>query len=90
MRRAAFGDEQRSNAARGIAASADLAAIGLPAARAATIRGLAAAVLAGELRLDASDGLDEAVERLTRLPGVGAWSAHYIALLNGRKLSAAD
>jgi len=61
-------------------ADADLARIGLPRARAATIRGLAAAVCRGELTLDASQGLEDAVARLQALPGVGEWTAHYIAM----------
>lgn len=63
-----------------VLADADLTAIGLPRARAATIRALAAAVRSGELSLDASLGLDDAVSRLCALPGIGAWTAHYIAM----------
>jgi AraC family transcriptional regulator of adaptative response / DNA-3-methyladenine glycosylase II len=61
-------------------AGADLARIGLPAARAETLRALARAVATGELRLDASQGLDEAVARLVAIPGIGAWTAHYVAM----------
>ena len=57
-------------------ADADLTAIGLPRARAATIRALAR----GEVALDASRGLEDAVARLTSVPGIGAWTAHYIAM----------
>jgi AraC family transcriptional regulator of adaptative response / DNA-3-methyladenine glycosylase II len=63
-----------------VLAEADLSAVGLPAARAATIRQLAAAVVRGTLVLDGARGLDETVACLTRLPGIGPWSAHYIAL----------
>jgi AraC family transcriptional regulator of adaptative response / DNA-3-methyladenine glycosylase II len=61
-------------------ADADLATIGLPRARAATIRRLAAAVARGEVVLDASRGLEDAVERLAAVPGIGSWTAHYIAM----------
>ncbi len=61
-------------------ADADLAALGLPRARAATIRALAGAVASGEVVLDASRGLEDAVARLAAVPGIGAWTAHYIAM----------
>jgi AraC family transcriptional regulator of adaptative response / DNA-3-methyladenine glycosylase II len=61
-------------------AEADLARIGIPAARAETLRTLARAVAAGSLRLDAAQGLDEAVARLVAIPGIGAWTAHYVAM----------
>ncbi len=57
-----------------------LQAIGLTKARAETIRGLAAAVAEGRLHLDSSLGLDEAVTRLSALPGIGEWTAQYVAL----------
>src|SRR6185295_16113474 len=63
-----------------VLAEADIAAIGMPRARAETIRALAAAVAKGELVLDASRGLDEAVARLRSLPGLGEWTAQYIAM----------
>jgi AraC family transcriptional regulator of adaptative response / DNA-3-methyladenine glycosylase II len=61
-------------------ADADLAPIGLPKSRAATIRAIAAAVASGRLRFDAPLGLDEAVARLCELPGIGPWTANYIAM----------
>lgn len=61
-------------------AQADIQSIGLPIARAATIRSLAAAVAGGELHLDASLGLEEAVERLCGIAGIGPWTAQYIAM----------
>jgi len=61
-------------------ADADLASIGLPRARAATIRGLARGVARGEIALDAARGLEDAVARLAAVPGIGAWTAHYIAM----------
>ncbi|MDX2167778.1 MAG: AlkA N-terminal domain-containing protein [Deltaproteobacteria bacterium] len=61
-------------------AAADLTGIGMPSARVAALQGLAAAVARGAVVLDAARGLDEVVERLTALPGIGAWTAHYIAM----------
>ncbi|HEY2774671.1 MAG TPA: AlkA N-terminal domain-containing protein [Candidatus Binatia bacterium] len=61
-------------------AEADLSRIGLTRARAATIRTLAVAIASGELKLDAALGLDEAVERLCAIPGMGPWTANYIAM----------
>jgi AraC family transcriptional regulator of adaptative response / DNA-3-methyladenine glycosylase II len=54
--------------------------IGITKARAETIRGLASAVARGRLRLDSSLGLDDAVQRLSALPGIGEWTAQYVAL----------
>lgn len=61
-----------------------LRACGLSAAKARTLRGLAERALAGELTADALEGLsdEDAITRLTRLPGIGRWSAQ-VALLRG-------
>jgi len=61
-------------------ARADLTVIGLPRVRAATISGLAQAVSRKSLDLSISPGLDETVTRLCALPGVGEWTAHYVAM----------
>jgi AraC family transcriptional regulator of adaptative response / DNA-3-methyladenine glycosylase II len=61
-------------------ADADIGRIGLPRARAASIRALASAVARGALVLDAARGLEEAEARLTAIPGVGAWTAAYVAM----------
>jgi AraC family transcriptional regulator of adaptative response / DNA-3-methyladenine glycosylase II len=61
-------------------ASADAGEIGMPRARSAAIRSLARAVVDGSLELDASIGLDDAVARLRELPGLGEWTAQYIAM----------
>ena len=61
-------------------ADADVAAIGLPRARAEAIRGLARAVADGGLALDGGLEQGELVERLCAIPGIGAWSAQYIAM----------
>jgi AraC family transcriptional regulator of adaptative response / DNA-3-methyladenine glycosylase II len=64
---------------------ADLEGLGLPRARAAAIRAFAAAVAADDVRLDGSLGLEELVARLTALPGIGPWTAHYLALRAGER-----
>ncbi len=61
-------------------ADADVSAIGLPGSRARTISTLAGAIASGDLVLDGSRGLDETAERLCALPGIGPWTAHYIAM----------
>lgn len=59
---------------------ADLDALGMTGARAATVRTIARAVVAGDVDLRADRPLDDIVARWTALPGVGPWTAHYIAL----------
>ncbi|MFL5771052.1 MAG: DNA-3-methyladenine glycosylase family protein [Chloroflexota bacterium] len=61
-------------------AAADLSAIGMPGARARAIVGFASAVAADQGLLAASDDLGEIVRRLTALPGIGEWTAQYVAL----------
>lgn len=68
-------------------ADADVASIGMPKARANTIRGLARAVAEGDDVLELAPDLDTAVERLKALPGIGDWTAQYIAM---RALSEPD
>ncbi len=61
-------------------AKADLSTLGVPKARAATLSALAAAVSKNPELLGPSCELDEAVSRLRAIPGVGEWTAQYIAL----------
>jgi AraC family transcriptional regulator, regulatory protein of adaptative response / DNA-3-methyladenine glycosylase II len=63
-----------------VLADADVATIGLPRARAATLRALAAAVAHGEPVLDAAPGYETLIERLCAIPGIGPWTAQYIAM----------
>jgi AraC family transcriptional regulator, regulatory protein of adaptative response / DNA-3-methyladenine glycosylase II len=63
-----------------VLADADVAAIGLPRTRAATVRALAAAVAHGEPVLDAACSYETVVERLCAIRGVGPWTAQYIAM----------
>lgn len=66
-------------------ARAEIETIGLPAARAASIRAIAQAVTKSALDLDASAGLDATITTLTALPGIGPWTAHYIAMRASRE-----
>ena len=61
-------------------AVADLAGLGLPGARARTLSGLGAAVLANPQLFEASPDLEADLARLTALNGIGPWSANYIAM----------
>jgi AraC family transcriptional regulator of adaptative response / DNA-3-methyladenine glycosylase II len=61
-------------------ADADLRRIGATSSQERAIRAISRAVAAGELALDASRGLDDFVERFSGLPGVGPWTAHYVAM----------
>jgi DNA-3-methyladenine glycosylase II len=64
-------------------ASANFAGFGLPTQRSEAIRALSIAVREGEVDLTAQAGLEALVERLASLPGIGPWTAHYIALRLG-------
>jgi AraC family transcriptional regulator of adaptative response / DNA-3-methyladenine glycosylase II len=55
-------------------------AFGMPAARRETIRALARAVAGGELDLEPGADRDRSAARLQELPGVGAWTAGYVAM----------
>lgn len=61
-------------------AKADLDGIGLTGARAATLTALAAAVAADPRLIRSDDTLDETVAKLCALPGIGPWTAQYIAM----------
>src|SRR5690606_28206147 len=61
-------------------ADAPLESIGLTRARAATIRSLAHACIDGRIDFRAAQTLSETVTRLCALPGIGMWTAQYIAM----------
>ncbi|MCU0757314.1 MAG: helix-turn-helix domain-containing protein, partial [Xanthomonadales bacterium] len=61
-------------------AEAELSGLGLTGARQRTIQVLAAAVREGRLSFDPGQPLAEFVARATALPGIGPWTAHYLAL----------
>lgn len=61
-------------------ADADLDGLGLTGARIATLRALARALAERQLDGSRHASLDDAVAAWTALPGIGPWTAHYIAL----------
>ena len=59
---------------------AGLSALGMPAARRSALLSLAHAARDDATLLEPSCSLEVAVARLCALSGIGAWSAHYIAM----------
>lgn len=69
------------SAARVAGVAVDLIAqLGMPTARARTVIALARTVADGDLILTPHTDLDATLERLRRLPGIGEWTAQYIAM----------
>lgn len=68
-------------------AMADLDRLGVPASRRRTLRALAEAVAEGQVSLEPGVDVAETCARLQQLPGVGPWTAAYVAL---RALGDAD
>ena len=69
----------------GVATAATIAEQGAevlrgPASRIRTIIGAAEAVASGELRIDVETPAAELRERLLSLPGIGPWTAGYLAM----------
>lgn len=65
-----------------IAAASDtqIAAIGVPRARAASLRAMAQAVASGAIRLETGADPESTMTALVALPGVGPWTAQYLAM----------
>lgn len=61
-------------------AEADLDGIGLTGQRARTLRGLAATVARDPGLLEPAESTEAFVERLCALPGIGHWTAAYVAM----------
>ncbi len=61
-------------------AGADLRTLGVTTARAATIRAIAQALLDGRVDFRPEQPLEDFVTRWVVLPGISAWTAHYIAM----------
>ncbi len=61
-------------------ADTDLTRIGLTGARAATVRAVAGALLDGRVDFKAERTLEEFTARWVALPGIGPWTAQYIAM----------
>jgi AraC family transcriptional regulator of adaptative response / DNA-3-methyladenine glycosylase II len=64
-------------------ARADLSGIGLTSARTRAIQNFAVAVRDGTVDLQRGTSRDELVDSLVAIPGIGHWTAHYIALRMG-------
>lgn len=62
------------------ASEASIASLGMPGARARAVIALAGAAAEGSLRLDRRGDPARTVTQLEALPGVGAWTAHYVAM----------
>ena len=63
-----------------ILADANLTVIGIPKARAESIRGFARAVADGNIRFDGFVSSQEMMGRMCELRGIGPWTANYIAM----------
>jgi AraC family transcriptional regulator, regulatory protein of adaptative response / DNA-3-methyladenine glycosylase II len=60
--------------------SSTLARLGLPGARAESLQNLACAVAHGQLERDSGVDPSAVIARLIELPGIGLWTAQYIAM----------
>ncbi|WP_269714301.1 AlkA N-terminal domain-containing protein [Caulobacter sp. NIBR2454] len=66
-------------------AQSDIAALGMPRTRGAALSSLAAAVAADPHIFSARRSLEEAVDQLKGLSGIGEWTAQYIAMRQMRE-----
>lgn len=60
--------------------TAELGRIGMPIKRVETIKVLSRAVACGEISLHVKGSLENFIKKLTRIPGIGDWTAQYIAM----------
>jgi AraC family transcriptional regulator of adaptative response / DNA-3-methyladenine glycosylase II len=58
----------------------DLRKLGLTGARASTVAALAKAVASGQIDLLDTTSWEESIKKLTEVPGVGPWTASYVAM----------
>ena len=61
-------------------ASAKLTSVGLTGARAETIRALARAAASGKIKFEGVIDIDDFLRRLCDIPGIGKWTAQYVAM----------
>jgi AraC family transcriptional regulator of adaptative response / DNA-3-methyladenine glycosylase II len=59
---------------------AKLESVGLTGSRAETIRALARAVASGKIKFEGVVGSDEFLQKLCEIPGIGPWTAQYVAM----------
>jgi AraC family transcriptional regulator of adaptative response / DNA-3-methyladenine glycosylase II len=64
---------------------ADLSGIGMPGARVAAIKAFATAVDKGDVPIDGRLPLDDLIAAITAVPGLGPWTASYLALRMGER-----
>ena len=69
--------------AAAVVADGDLKGVGLTGARITALGAFASAVRDGEVRLDGSVSLEDFVASVVDLPGLGDWTAQYLALRLG-------
>jgi AraC family transcriptional regulator of adaptative response / DNA-3-methyladenine glycosylase II len=62
------------------ASSDEFRSLGLTGARAECLLALAQAVASGRIQLEPRNEVGRTIERLKELPGIGDWTAHYIAM----------
>ncbi len=62
--------------------------LAMPAARLRAVKSVAEAAIADPSLFQPSGDLDETTSKLLKIPGVGAWTAHYIALRANREMDA--
>ncbi len=58
----------------------DMAAIGMPRKRKETLRQIAQHIFSGSLQLDTVGDLSRFVDSMTAIPGIGEWTANYVAM----------
>ena len=58
----------------------EIARLGMPSSRARTLLAVATAVARGDIDLGPGGDVDATIARLTALPGIGPWTANYIAM----------
>ena len=63
-----------------VLAESDLTQVGIVRSRSAAIRSLAKAACEGSVPLETASQYEEAIDLLTALPGIGSWTAEYIAM----------
>lgn len=71
-----------------VLAAADLATLGMPKARGRTLSGVAQALLDDPQLFQPKASLQDGVARLVALPGIGEWTAQYIAMRQLREVDA--
>jgi AraC family transcriptional regulator of adaptative response / DNA-3-methyladenine glycosylase II len=60
--------------------AADMATIGVPQKRKETLRQIAQQIVSGSLQLDTAGELSRFVDTMTAIPGIGNWTANYVAM----------